>query len=135
MLMQQAVVMAGVPRLTVIVRKSYGLADHAMSGVGLGSDLLVSWPGAEISFMDPDPAANVLTRAGDQTDGDAGRAATVGRVTMDVSPYGAAAGMHVDEVIEPAATRSVLAEALRRSSLRPFVPGTQRPLSSWPVSF
>jgi acetyl-CoA carboxylase carboxyltransferase component len=135
MLMQQAVVMAGVPRLTVIVRKSYGLADHAMSGIGLGSDLLVSWPGAEISFMDPDPAASVLTPAGDQAEGDRGRAATVDRVTMDVSPYGAAAAMHVDEVIEPAATRSVLAEALRRSSLRPFVPGTQRPLSSWPVSF
>ena len=123
MLMQQAVAMAGVPRLAVIVRKSFGLADHAMSGVGLNSDLLVAWPGAEISFMDPEAAASVLG------------AGTTDEVTLDPSPYGAAAGMAVDEVIEPASTRAVLAEALDRAAGRPFIPGTERPLSSWPMSW
>ena len=123
MLMQQAVAMAGVPRLAVIVRKSFGLADHAMSGVGLDSDLLVAWPGAEISFMDPQAAASVLgSRSADE-------------VMLDPSPYGAAGGMSVDEVIDPASTRAVLHEALDRAARRPFTPGTERPLSSWPMSW
>jgi methylmalonyl-CoA decarboxylase subunit alpha len=115
--------MAGVPRLSVIVRKSFGLADHAMSGVGLDSDLLVAWPGAEISFMDPQAAASVLgVRSADE-------------VMLDPSPYGAAGGMAVDEVIDPASTRAVLHEALDRAAGRPFTPGTERPLSSWPMSW
>jgi hypothetical protein len=123
MLMQQAVAMAGVPRLSVIIRKSFGLADHAMSGVGLDSDLLVAWPGAEISFMDPQAAASVLG------------ASTHDEVTLDPSPYGAAGGLAVDEVIDPASTRAVLHEALDRAAQRPFTPGTERPLSTWPMSW
>ena len=97
MLMQQAVAMAGVPRLSVIVRKSFGLADHAMSGIGLDSDLLVAWPGAEISFMDPRAAASVLG------------ATSADEVMADPGPYGAAGGMGVDEIIEPGQTRAVAA--------------------------
>ncbi len=133
MLMQQAVAMAGVPRLSVIVRKSFGLADHAMSGVGLGSDLLVAWPGAEISFMDPQAAASVLGPAGHDADGDAQRGSEAQQVALDPSPFGAAGGMGIDEVIEPAATRAILQEALGRAARRPFVPGTERPLASWPM--
>lgn len=135
MLMQQAVVMAGVPRLSVIVRKSFGLANHAMSGIGLGSDLLVAWPGAEISFMDPDAATNVLSPASGAAGDDGTREATALRVALDPSPYGAAGAMNVDEIIDPASTRAVLAEALGRAALRPFVPGSQRPLSTWPMAF
>jgi methylmalonyl-CoA decarboxylase subunit alpha len=133
MLFQQAVAMAGVPRLSVIVRKSFGLANHAMSGIGLGSDLLVAWPGAEISFMDPDAAVNVLAPAGAEPSAGM-REATALRVALDPSPYGAAGSMHVDEIIDPASTRQVLTEALARAALRPFVSGAQRPLSDWPLS-
>lgn len=135
MLMQQAVALAGVPRLSVIVRKSFGLANHAMSGVGLGSDLLVAWPGAEISFMDPQAAASVLSPVGDEGYDEGRRTAAGQQVALDPSPYGAAGGMHVDEVIEPASTRATLREALDRSAHRPFTPGTERPLASWPMSF
>ena len=43
--------------------------------------------------------------------------------------------MSVDEVIDPASTRAVLHEALDRAARRPFTPGTERPLSSWPMSW
>ena len=126
MLFKQAVVLTAVPKLAVILRKSFGLANHVMSGVGMGADLLVAWPGAEISFMDPSPAANVV---GASTD-----APALERVAADVSPYGAAGVMAVDEIIEPSSTR---AGALPpRSIAPPPVPRSgprERPLASWPM--
>jgi acetyl-CoA carboxylase carboxyltransferase component len=132
MVMQQAVAMAGVPRLSVVIRKSFGLANHAMSGIGLGSDLLVAWPGAEISFMDPMAAASVLSPAVDGVEDE--RASIAHQVAFDPGPFGAAGGMHVDEIIEPSATRRVLIEALDRAAQRAFIPGSQRPLAFWPTS-
>ncbi|MTD15972.1 carboxyl transferase [Nakamurella sp. YIM 132087] len=135
MLLQQAVLMAGVPRLSVIVRKSFGLADHVMSGLGTGADLLVAWPGAEISFMDPLAAANVLTPDGAGPAAERVDAGTVGAVTYDTGPYPAAAGMHLDEVIDPERTREVLLCAIERYRLRPFASGADRPLARWPLAW
>ena len=136
MLLQQAVALVGVPRLTVIVRKSFGLADHAMSGVGLGSDLLVAWPQAEISFMDPESAARIVMpeAMAEATDPDsAARIAT--EVAGDVSPYAAAGIMAIDEIIDPDETRATLVAALERAAARPFVPGSARRLTHWPMSW
>ena len=128
----QAITLAAVPRLTVIVRKSYGMADYAMSGIGMGGDALYAWPRAEISFMDPETAANVLVPGPDQARARGERAR---EVRMDVAPYGAAGVMRLDEVIEPNATREVLVAALRDTDGRPFEPGCERPLASWPNSW
>ncbi|MDA0160307.1 hypothetical protein OM076_08530 [Solirubrobacter ginsenosidimutans] len=121
MLFKQAVVMTAVPRLAVILRKSFGLANHVMSGVGMDADLLVAWPGAEISFMDPSPAANVVS-----TD-------ELEQVAGDVRPYGAAGVMALDEIIEPSTTRDVLRAALDRAAARPSSGPRSRPLASWPM--
>src|SRR5499425_1841504 len=48
-----------VPRISVIVRKTYGQAYFNMGG-GDYSDLLIAWPTAEMSFMDPDTGVNVV---------------------------------------------------------------------------
>ena len=48
-------------------------------------------------------------------------------------PYAPASIMRLDEIIDPADTRVVLARALRRHAGRPFSPGWQRPLASWPT--
>jgi acetyl-CoA carboxylase carboxyltransferase component len=120
MLFKQAVVLAGVPRLSVILRKSFGLANHVMSGIGMDSDLLVAWPSAEISFMDPGPAANVVGAGADN-------------VSEDVRPYGAAGVMALDEIIEPGETRAVLRAALDRAAARPAAGPRARPLATWPM--
>jgi acetyl-CoA carboxylase carboxyltransferase component len=125
MLFKQAVVLTEVPKLAVILRKSFGLANHVMAGVGMDSDLLVAWPGAEISFMDPSPAANVVGSTAD--------ASALERVAADVSPYGAAGVMAVDEIIEPSTTRAVLSAALDRAASRPRSGPRERPLASWPM--
>jgi acetyl-CoA carboxylase carboxyltransferase component len=124
MLFKQAVVQTAVPRLAVIVRKSFGLANHAMSGIGMDADLLCAWPGSEISFMDPSPAASVV---GGEPE------AALERVAGDVTPYGAAGVMAVDEIIEPAETRAVLRAALDRAAARPRDGARERPLASWPM--
>jgi methylmalonyl-CoA decarboxylase subunit alpha len=130
----QAVALAGVPKLTVIVRKSYGVADYAMCGIDMGGDGLYAWPGAEISFMDPETAANVLVPGSGDGDAEA-RNVRSREVALDVSPYGAAGAMRIDEIIEPASTRAVLASALQDADGRPFQPGGERPLASWPHSW
>jgi acetyl-CoA carboxylase carboxyltransferase component len=134
MMMWQAVAMASVPRLAVIVRKSYGVADFAMSGVGMDSDLLCAWPTAEVSFMDPETAANILVSP-DAADRVADRARIAVEMAADIGPYGPAGTMQVDEVIEPNATRAVLAAALADADGRTLVPAAQRPLSMWPTSW
>ena len=42
---------ATVPKLTVVVRKGYGAGYYVMAGRAYEPDLLVAWPGAEISVM------------------------------------------------------------------------------------
>ncbi|MEA2208638.1 MAG: methylmalonyl-CoA decarboxylase subunit alpha [Solirubrobacteraceae bacterium] len=133
-MMWQAVSLAGVAKLTVIVRKSYGVAHYAMGGIDMEGDLLCAWPGAEISFMDPATAANVLVSGSEEADLDE-RRARAREVALDVAPYGAAGAMRIDEIIAPASTRSVLAAALEDVAGRPFQPGCERPLSRWPNSW
>ncbi|HEX3910416.1 MAG TPA: carboxyl transferase domain-containing protein [Solirubrobacteraceae bacterium] len=130
----QAVSLAGVPKLTVVVRKSYGVAHYAMGGIDMEGDLLCAWPGAEISFMDPQTAANVLVPGQEQADLDA-RSARAREVALEVDPYGAAGVMRIDEIIAPQSTRAVLAATLQDVSQRPFQPGYERALSHWPNSW
>jgi methylmalonyl-CoA decarboxylase subunit alpha len=42
-----------VPRISVIIRKSYGMTFWNMCGSGCGADFLVAWPTAEMSLWTP----------------------------------------------------------------------------------
>ena len=81
-LFQQALHLAEVPKLTVVLRKAFGLAYFALAGNDQGADLVCTWPGAEIGFMDPDVGASVLygtAAAAPRPGGATGRAAPAGR--------------------------------------------------------
>ncbi len=56
-----------VPQITIIARKAYGRAYVAMGG-GAHNDSMVAWPMAEVSFMDPVFATNIVHNlsAGDE---------------------------------------------------------------------
>ncbi|MGE0386996.1 MAG: acyl-CoA carboxylase subunit beta [Gammaproteobacteria bacterium] len=139
MMLHQALNLARVPRFTVIMRKAYGLALFALSGCGMGSNVLYAWPTAEISFMDPEVAANVVNAPQLRAlEGDARRREIerLGQaLARDVNPYDAAGVMGVDEVIDPADTRLLLAEALNRMLASPNWPSGPGPLSKWPTCF
>ncbi len=53
---------ATVPKLLVILRKSYGGAYCVMSSRGLRGDLLYAWPNAEIAVMGAEGAVSILFR-------------------------------------------------------------------------
>src|SRR5919108_170239 len=61
--MLYAVSRATVPKVTVVVRKAYGAGYYVMCGKAYEPDLIVAWPGAEISVMGPEGAVNIIGRS------------------------------------------------------------------------
>jgi propionyl-CoA carboxylase beta chain len=112
---------ATVPRVCVILRKAYGGAYIVMDSRGLGNDLCFAWPCAEIAVMGAQGAVQILYRdaAPDQ------RAELQDEYTdRFLTPWEAAERGYVDEVIDPADTRSVVARALEAlESSREHLPG------------
>jgi propionyl-CoA carboxylase beta chain len=101
---------ATVARVCVVLRKAYGGAYIVMDSRGLGNDACFAWPSAEIAVMGAKGAVQILHRSVD----DAERA----RLEEDYaaqycSPAVAAERGLVDDVIDPADTRRVVALALR----------------------
>jgi acetyl-CoA carboxylase carboxyltransferase component len=138
MRMMQALQNAVTPTITVCLRKAFGLAWQAMNGAGMVNKGLYAWPGAEIGFMDPDVGVNVayaarLDAIDDPDEREAERRLLVEQVGEATSPYEAAGTMRIDEIIDPATTRAVLAADLARLSTRRVPPPEQRPLSYWPT--
>jgi acetyl-CoA carboxylase carboxyltransferase component len=107
---------ATVPRVSVILRKAYGGAYIVMDSRSVGADLCYAWPTNEIAVMGAEGAANVIFRreitAADDPDATRARLVTQYQAEL-VHPYYAAERGLVDDVIDPAETRSVLARALR----------------------
>jgi methylmalonyl-CoA carboxyltransferase large subunit len=106
---------ATVPKIQVILRKSYGGAHLAMCSKDLGADRVFAWPTAEIAVMGAEGAVEVVFRKEVQEAADpaARRAELIEQYRNTFSsPFVAAGRMLVDDVIEPAETRKHLAEAL-----------------------
>jgi propionyl-CoA carboxylase beta chain len=106
---------ATVPKLMIILRKSYGGAYCVMSSKGLRGDLLYAWPNAEIAVMGAEGAVNILFRKQVQEaeDPTAKRRELVADYEEKFNnPYVAAARGLIDDVIEPRDSRRVLVRAL-----------------------
>ncbi len=105
---------ATVPKVTLIVRKSYGGAYLAMCSKDLGADMVLAWPSAEIAVMGPQGAANIIFRKEikESDDPQATREEKIQQYSQEfATPYKAAERGFVDDVIEPAATRARLVDA------------------------
>jgi acetyl-CoA carboxylase carboxyltransferase component len=106
---------ATVPKLMVILRKSYGGAYCVMSSKGLRGDLLYAWPNAEIAVMGAEGAVNILFRrevqAADNPD-ERQQQLVEEYETKFNNPYVAAARGLIDDVIEPRETRRILIKSL-----------------------
>ncbi len=106
---------ATVPKLMIILRKSYGGAYCVMSSKGLRGDLIYAWPNAEIAVMGAEGAVNILFRrdvAGAE-DPEARRKELVADYEEKFNnPYVAAARGLIDDVIEPRDSRRSLIQAL-----------------------
>ena len=110
---------ATVPKIAVILRKSYGGAYIAMSGFGLGYDRVIAYPSAEIAVMGPDGAANIIFRReiSEAPDPEAMRKQKIEEYRqLFAKPYTAAGQGLVDTIIEPRFTRRELLRALEMTS-------------------
>jgi methylmalonyl-CoA carboxyltransferase large subunit len=117
---------ATVPKVTVILRKSYGGAYLAMCAKDLGADRVYAWPTAEIAVMGAEGAAEIVFRkeiaeAGDKA---AKRKELIDKYREAFSnPFVAAGRRLVDDIIEPSETRRHVAQALEylhtKRELRP----------------
>jgi len=134
-MMVEAMVQSRVPRVTVILRKAFGLAYAALSGNDMGGDAVLAWPNAEYSFMDPEVGVNVThaRNLAEAADPDAERAKLIEEWRQDTSPYPAAGTMAFDEIIDPAETRAWLRQYVDRLHIDVPRWGEVKPLASWPT--
>ncbi len=112
---------ASVPKIALIVRKSYGGAFVAMSGFGLGYDRVLAYPFAEIAVMGPEGAANVIFKReiSEAQDPEKVRQEKIEEYRKRFAkPYAAAKLGLVDAVIEPRHTRGALVRALEMTALK-----------------
>jgi acetyl-CoA carboxylase carboxyltransferase component len=110
---------ARVPKLTVVLRKSYGGAYITMNSRDLGADLVLAWPDAELGIMGARAAVGIVNRrelrAAEDPEAERDRLADV-YAEEHLRAQSAAAEGFVDEIIEPVETRDRLAWALRSFS-------------------
>jgi acetyl-CoA carboxylase carboxyltransferase component len=124
-----------VPRVSLIVRKSYGMAHFTMSGGNMLSDQLLAWPTAEVSFMAPEVAVNVMYGRQLETaeDPEALAAQYRDQLALGSECWEPAALNLIDKVIDPANTR---AELLRAFALARGDDGegqrSRRLMAAWP---
>ena len=100
---------ASVPRVCVILRKSYGGAYIVMDSKKMGNDVCLAWPTAELAVMGAGQAAAILQRRATPEERAAFEADYAERL---LNPYVAAERGYVDAVIDPADTRNEVASAL-----------------------
>jgi acetyl-CoA carboxylase carboxyltransferase component len=107
---------ARVPKLTVVLRKSYGGAYITMNSRDLGADLVLAWPSAELGIMSARAAVGIVHRRdlNAAADPDAERTRLADAYAHEhLRAEAAAAAGFVDEIVEPGDTRERLAWALR----------------------
>jgi acetyl-CoA carboxylase carboxyltransferase component len=112
---------ATVPKITLIVRKSYGGAYLAMCSRDLRADQVIAWPTAEIAVMGSQGATNIIFRK------EIMKAENPEKVRQEKieefkqkfsNPYEAAKRGYVDMVIDPRETRPRLITTLEMLSTK-----------------
>ncbi|MEU1527086.1 acyl-CoA carboxylase subunit beta [Nocardia rhamnosiphila] len=114
---------ARVPRVTLVTRKIYGGAYIAMNARSLGATAVYAWPGSEVAVMGAKAAVGILHKKALAAAPEEEREALHERLTAEHEAI--AGGVEravsigvVDEVIDPAHTRSKIAAALAATPCR-----------------
>lgn len=126
-----------VPLVAVILRRGYGLGAQAMTGGSLHEPLLtVAWPGAHLGPMGLEGAVRLgLRKELDAIADDAEREERVRQVTAvaqeNAKALNAAALFEIDDVIDPAETRGLIAATLSAATGRAEPPPPRRFVDTW----
>jgi methylmalonyl-CoA decarboxylase subunit alpha len=128
-----ALQMCTVPKISVVMRKSYGQAYLNMGGTR-NSDEMLAWFSADVGFMDPNVGVNVVygVRREDEPER---FDALVSDVRRDSSAYDLAAIFSAQAVIDPRETRSHLVRLLQVHKRRPTKGIGKHLLGGWPTTY
>lgn len=127
----QALLQVTVPKITINIRKNYGQAMINTCSLGTGHDFLVAWPTAEIGFMDPAIAADVVYGNLPEEE----RREMVEKMQSDTSPYPAAGSYWLQDVINPYDTRKYLISVLDIIKDSETKGMSKHLLGNWPKKF
>jgi acetyl-CoA carboxylase carboxyltransferase component len=115
--MLHAMASATVAKLTVVVRKGYGAGYYVMAGRAYEPDLLVAWPGAEISVMGADGMVGIAAKKlfGDKEPPPEVKQQITGLIQQQIDITRVANWGLIDDVIDPRDTRPLLCTAVQLS--------------------
>ncbi len=137
MVWMEALALATVPKITVIIRKAYGMAISHMCGTNCGPDFIVAWPSADISFMSPEAAANVVyyRRIQASEDIEVEKQKFIKQMEYESAPWRAVARGQLDGVIDPRDTRKYVIDCLEllHGCRDGFI--SKKRLQNWPSGF
>jgi methylmalonyl-CoA decarboxylase subunit alpha len=122
-----------VPKISIILRKSYGKAYLNMGG-GKNSDEVACWPTADLGFVDPSVGVNILHGIKQEDDPERfDRLAA--EIEQDNSVWGLAALYETQSVIDPRDTRDYLIRTLQVHRLRLTGGVGEHRIGNWPTTF
>lgn len=128
-----AISLVTVPKVTVMMRKSYGQAFINMGG-GNTADAVAGWWTADISFMDPRSGVGVVH--GVTPEEDPGRyESLLADMSRGNTAYDLASVYGAQDVIDPRETRSYLIDTLGIYQKRRRGGVGEHLLSNWPTSY
>ncbi|MET4579269.1 acyl-CoA carboxylase subunit beta [Ottowia thiooxydans] len=120
-----------VPKISIILRKSYGQAYLNMGG-GRNSDEVAAWPTAEVSFMTPSFAVNIVHGL---SPGDEGYEERLAEMEKGNNVYDIASIYAVQNVILPHQTRDYLIRTLQVHRLRLTGGVGKHLMQTWPSTY
>lgn len=122
-----------VPKISVIMRKSYGQAYLNMGG-GRNSDEVACWPSADLGFMDARTAVHVLYDIDEKQEPERYRQ-LLDEVQRGNSAWDLAALYETQAVIDPRETRDYLIRTLEVHRMRLTRGVGEHLLGNWPTSY
>ncbi len=128
-----AMLQTTVPKVTIIMRKSYGRGFINMGAANTVEEI-AAWWSAEVSFMDPRSAVAVVHGIEEEDDPERYRE-LLKEMARDGGAYDLAAVYGVKEVLDPRETRAYLIDMLdiHRSRLSNGI--GEHKLEAWPTSY
>lgn len=129
-----ALLQTTIPKVTIIMRKSYGRGFINM-GAGGTVEEVAAWWTADVSFMDPRSAVTIVHGLEEQDDPERFAALVKEMRLRGGSAYDLAAVCGVKDVIDPRETRSYLIDTLEFHRSRATGDVGQHLLSGWPTSY
>jgi acetyl-CoA carboxylase carboxyltransferase component len=126
-----------VPLIAVILRRGYGLGAQAMAGGSLHEPLLtVAWPSAHLGPMGLEGAVRLALRKeldaiGDEAEREQRVRDLTAAAEENAKALNAAALFELDDVIDPAETRSLIASTLAAAAPGHPAGGSGRTVDAW----